>query len=135
MKTSRYLFLAGMVLLLAGWVVPGGKNGDREGSKQGRLIKKIAPEYPLVAKTAKIQGLVVLKIKIDTAGKVETVEIVSGHEKLAPAAVTAVKQWRYEPFRVNGKKTAVEKTVTIQFTLTDEEEKVILPRTGLCPLR
>ncbi len=87
------------------------------GVTQGNLINKVQPVYPPIAKNARIQGSVVLQAVISKTGVVENLRAVSGHPMLIPAAVEAVKQWRYKPYYLNGEPVEVETTVTVNFTL------------------
>src|SRR5437588_11845511 len=68
-----------------------------QGITQGLLTHKVKPEYPAIAKQARIQGPVVLKAIIGKDGKIQNLEVVSGHPMLSQAALEAVKQWRYKP--------------------------------------
>jgi len=86
-----------------------------EGEAQARLKKKVDPTYPPSARAANVHGTVVLKVEISQAGTVRDVNLVSGHPLLAPAAIEAVKQWRYEPYLLNGRPIAVETTVQVRF--------------------
>ena len=87
------------------------------GVEASNLINKVQPVYPLVAKNARIQGDVVLQAVINTEGTVESLEAVSGHPLLIPAALDAVKQWRYKPYHLNGGPVPVETTIQVNFTL------------------
>ncbi len=60
-------------------------------------IKRVEPAYPPLAQQSQIEGTVRVQVLIGTDGSVEQVEPVSGHPMLAPAAMAAVKQWRYAP--------------------------------------
>jgi len=82
------------------------------------LTTKVVPEYPDDAKQARIQGSVVLKAEINKNGDVEDLTVVSGHPMLAPAAIEAVKQWKYRPYLLNGQPVAVETQVTVAFQLS-----------------
>ena len=84
-----------------------------------QVLTKVAPTYPPLARQARIQGTVVLKVQISKSGDVEDVQLSSGHPMLAPAAIEAVKQWKYKPFLLNGEPVAVETSVTVNFTLAD----------------
>jgi TonB family protein len=88
-----------------------------EGVSQGLLTTKVEPEYPDVARKARIQGAVLLKTTIDTNGDVEEVSLISGHPLLAPAAIDAVKHWKYKPYLLNGRAVKVETTVSVVFQL------------------
>ena len=89
-----------------------------QGVTQGRLLQKTEPKYPLIAQGARIQGQVVLRAVISKTGEIQDLELVSGHPMLVPAALSAVKQWRYRPFLLNGAPVEVETTITVTFQLT-----------------
>jgi protein TonB len=88
-----------------------------QGVSQGLLIRKVQPTYPPLARQARIQGTVVLQAEISKEGTIENLRLISGHPMLAPAAIEAVKQWRYRPYMLNGEPVAVETTVMVNFTL------------------
>jgi periplasmic protein TonB len=88
------------------------------GVSQGLLIKKVQPSYPPLARQARIQGSVTLQAEISKDGTIENLRLISGHPMLAPAAIEAVKQWRYKPYLLNGEPVAVETTVMVNFTLS-----------------
>src|SRR5215469_2385915 len=88
------------------------------GVSQGLLIKKVQPSYPPLARQARIQGRVLLQAEISKAGTIENLRLISGHPMLAPAAIEAVKQWRYKPYMLNGEPVAVETQVEVNFTLS-----------------
>jgi TonB family protein len=88
------------------------------GVASGLIIKKVAPSYPPDARLARIQGQVVLKAVIDKDGNVESLELVSGHPLLAPAAIEAVKQWKYKPYLLNGTPVKVETQILVNFMLS-----------------
>jgi protein TonB len=67
---------------------------------------------------ARISGLVVLHAIISKEGEIKELSLVSGHPLLAPAAIEAVRQWRYRPFLLNGEPIEVETTITVTFQLT-----------------
>jgi len=87
---------------------------------QGLMIKRVAPDYPPLARQARIQGTVVLKVQINKSGDVVNLQLVSGHPMLAPAAIEAVKKWKYMPYLLNGEPVEVETSVTVNFTLSDK---------------
>jgi protein TonB len=76
------------------------------------------PHYPEDARQARIQGMVVLTARIDANGDVEDLTLVSGHPLLAPAALEAVKHWKYKPYLLNGQPVMVETQVTVAFQLS-----------------
>jgi protein TonB len=60
----------------------------------------------------------VLSAVIDGNGQIQNLQLVSGHPMLVPAAIAAVKQWRYKPYLLNGQPVEVETTITVIFTLS-----------------
>jgi protein TonB len=91
-----------------------------QGVIKGLLSYRVEPAYPPLAKQARIQGVVVMTALIDKGGNVQNLQVVSGHPLLAPAAIEAVKQWRYKPFLLNGQPVEVETTVTVNFRVRSE---------------
>src|SRR5258708_5489205 len=89
-----------------------------QGVSQGLLIRKVQPNYPPLARQARIQGNVVLTAEISKDGSIENLRLVSGHPMLAPAAIEAVKQWKYKPYFLNGEPGEVDTQVTVIFSLS-----------------
>jgi TonB family protein len=81
------------------------------------LITEVRPDYPRVAAQAFVQGTVLLDVDISKEGIVENVKATSGHPLLIPAALDAVKQWRYQPFMLDGKAAAFDTQVEVHFSL------------------
>lgn len=88
-----------------------------QGVSQGLLIHQVKPNYPPLARQARIAGSVVLQAVISKSGTIENLHLVQGHPMLAPAAIDAVKQWRYKPYFLNGEPVEVETQITVNFTL------------------
>jgi protein TonB len=84
---------------------------------QGSLIRRVEPVYPQLAKTAHIQGPVVLAAVISKEGAIENLRLISGHPMLVPAAIGAVSQWRYKPYILNNEAIEVETQITVNFVL------------------
>lgn len=84
---------------------------------QGMVIAKVQPIYPPEARAARIQGSVVIAAIIGKDGNIQSERLVSGHPLLAPAAMDAVKQWRYRPYLLNGNPMEVDTQITVNFTL------------------
>lgn len=89
-----------------------------QGVTKGMCIHRVEPTYPPLARSARVQGDVVLSAVIDTNGQIQNLVLVSGHPMLVPAAITAVKQWRYKPYLLNGQPVEVETTITVIFSLS-----------------
>jgi TonB family protein len=82
---------------------------------QKLLINRVEPLYPVEAQATHIGGTVTLRLFIDEHGNVSKIETVAGPELLVPAAVDAVKQWKYKPFFMSGEPRKVETTADVTF--------------------
>jgi TonB family protein len=89
-----------------------------EGVSKGLLVKRVPPDYPAIARQARIQGQVVLRAIIDTKGNIKDLKLVSGHPMLAPAAINAVKEWKYKPYMFQGQPIEVETEIVVNFSLS-----------------
>jgi periplasmic protein TonB len=89
-----------------------------QGVTRGLLVHREEPAYPPLARAARVQGEVVLSAVIDGNGQIQNLQLVSGHPMLVPAAIAAVKLWRYKPYLLNGQPVEVETTITVIFTLS-----------------
>lgn len=85
---------------------------------EGSLIDQVQPKYPPLAKQARIQGTVVLRAVIDREGKIENLQVLSGHPLLVEAASKAVQRWRYRPYFLNQQPVEVETLITVHFILS-----------------
>jgi TonB family protein len=83
----------------------------------GMLIKKVVPEYPLLAKDNGVTGTVVLQAIIGKNGRITNLHVVSGPPMLQQAALDAVKKWLYRPYLLNGEPVEVVTTINVIFTL------------------
>ncbi len=80
-------------------------------------LSRPSPAYPPLARQARIQGRVQLEAVISTGGTIESLRVVSGHPMLVPAALDAVRRWRYRPTLLNGEPVEVSTTIEVVFTL------------------
>ena len=87
------------------------------GVAAGMLIYQMKPAYPRLAAQARIQGTVVLHAVIAKDGTVHDLHVISGHPMLVPAAIEAVKQWRYRPYLLNDEPVEVDTQINVNFTL------------------
>lgn len=103
-----------------------------------KRTKLILPEYPPEAQAQGVRGIVILEIVIDTEGNVVAADVVRSIPGLDQAAVAAVRQWEYEPTRVDGKAVSVRLTVPITFALKlpeiTREEGIPELRQGVTPI-
>jgi protein TonB len=88
--------------------------GDVQAAK---LINRTMPKYPYHAKYVRVQGLVRLEAIIGEDGTIQKLRALSGHPLLVPAALAAVKRWRYRPTLLNGRPVPVITQVEVRFTL------------------
>lgn len=86
-----------------------------QGVTGGTLQKRVQPTYPVDALPMHLEGPVIVQLRVSPSGKVDDVKLVSGHPILARAALDAIRQWRYNPFLLNGQPVAMETQVTITF--------------------
>lgn len=86
---------------------------------RGRVVKRVNPAYPQAARRGRIEGNVVLHVIISRPGDVSAVDLVCGHPLLAPAAIEAVKQWKYKPYLFNGKPVEVDTQIQVNFSLSE----------------
>ncbi|MFZ0769902.1 MAG: TonB family protein [Candidatus Sulfotelmatobacter sp.] len=84
---------------------------------EGSLVRRVEPEYPQQALAQRVQGPVLLDVRISREGAVQDVRLVSGDPLLADAAIAAVRQWRFKPHTVNGRAVEMETKITLRFTL------------------
>ena len=82
-----------------------------------RKTRHVNPVYPEAARKARVQGVVILECTISPQGRIASVKTLRGVPLLSEAAIEAVRQWEYEPTRLNGVPVPVILTVTVNFKL------------------
>jgi protein TonB len=81
-------------------------------------VHYVAPEYPAIARAARVRGLVIVQAVIDTSGRVQEARVLrSDSPLLEEAAIAAVRQWTYTPTLLNGVPVSVIMTVSINFQM------------------
>ena len=88
------------------------------GIRPPQKIHHVAPEYPAIARSARVSGVVILEAFIAEDGSVRDVKVLRSVPLLDTPAVDAVRQWRFTPTLLNGVPVQVIMTVTVSFTLT-----------------
>jgi len=73
---------------------------------------------PLLTKPQTIEGAVVLLARVGKDGKIQSLQVVSGPQMLFAAALEAVKQWRFKPYRQSGEAVESEAQITVQFAIS-----------------
>ena len=84
---------------------------------EGMLLHRVTPEYPPLARQARIQGQVLLQATISRDGTIENLQVITGHPMLVKSAIDAVRQWRYRPYLLNNQPVEVETQITVNFNL------------------
>ena len=82
-----------------------------------RLVNRVQPIYPPLARQTRISGTVKLRAIIGKDGTVQELQLISGHPLLVQAALDAVKQWRYQPTLVNSEPVEVDTEIDVIFAL------------------
>lgn len=88
-----------------------------QGVREPKRIAGVMPEFPALARSARVQGVVLLEAVIDERGQVGRIKVVKSVPLLDGAAISAVQEWRYTPTLLNGVPVSVILTITINFTL------------------
>jgi protein TonB len=89
------------------------------GAQEARIIRRVVPTYPPLARTARVQGTVRLLGVINAEGRIEQLKVISGHPLLVQAAVDAVKQWLYRPTLLSGQPVEVSAPIEVNFILSN----------------
>jgi TonB family protein len=79
------------------------------------VTHRVDPDYPAAARAENLRGAIVLDVVVGRDGSVTDVRALNGPEILARAATDALRWWRFEPYRVDGKAVVVETTVAVEF--------------------
>ena len=86
-----------LVLLLdSSFISPAYSQAQADAASKRRVVARTAPVYPAIAHTLSLEGIVRLEAVVSPDGSVKTVGVKGGHPVLAQAAVSAVRQWRWE---------------------------------------
>jgi periplasmic protein TonB len=86
--------------------------------QSAKLVRQPRPNYPPLAKQARISGVVKLSAVISKDGTIKELQVISGHPLLVPSALEAVKQWVYQPTLLNGEPVEVQTQIDVNFTLS-----------------
>jgi periplasmic protein TonB len=84
---------------------------------KGKLLKMVKPIYHPMTKNKVMVGAVTVELTIDKQGVPRTVRVSRGNPLLAQAVSTAIQQWRWAPYTLNGKEVEVEAVITVIFEL------------------
>jgi len=81
------------------------------------IIKQTLPVYPPLARTARVEGVVVIEARINVSGNLENIHVIDGHPLLVDEALRTVKKWKYRPAILNGQPVPSPVSITVRFTL------------------
>src|SRR5581483_11487280 len=84
---------------------------------EGRLVHSVKPTYPSAAVEQRVEGPVVLHGTIGKDGVIRELKVVRGDPMLSAAALDAVQQWRYDPYKRDGSPIEMPIDITIDFNL------------------
>jgi TonB family protein len=87
------------------------------GIKAPQRIVNVAPAYPLIARNAHVEGLIIIEATIDENGNVTRTQILRSIPLLDEAALAAVRQWKFTPTQLNGVAVPIVMTITVNFKL------------------
>ena len=122
MKATARLTVAAMTFSLAVATAAAQTTPVRVGGdvKEPTKIKHVAPIYPQLAVNAKIEGSVILELLIDKTGAVAGVKVLRTIPLLEQVAVDAVRQWKYEPTKLNDEPVEILLIVSVVFRVADQ---------------
>jgi protein TonB len=83
----------------------------------GVILKRVTPTYPPEARAKGVQGLVRISVQVGKNGVPQKFRVLSGPSELVNASLDALRQWRYKPYKLNGKAVVVETSVDINYAI------------------
>jgi protein TonB len=88
------------------------------GVQAARLVQRVEPVYPFLAKSIHREGRVELQAIIATDGRIKSLKVVSGDPMFVQSAQSAVQEWRYQPTLLNGEPVEIDTYITVVYTLS-----------------
>jgi protein TonB len=85
--------------------------------QEAKLLVRVMPQYPPLARQARIQGIVRLSAIIDKDGKIVELKLLQGNPLLVDSALAAIGRWRYRPTFLNGQAVEVATWINVDFHL------------------
>jgi TonB family protein len=121
------LMLAGLIFIPAVYAQSDQREVPKIVRKSGGVlasesVERVNPDYPPLAKAARVSGAVVVEVMIDEEGNVTSARAVSGHPLLRDSAVTAARGWRFKPTLLSGQPVKVVGTITFNYHVGNDEE-------------
>ncbi len=115
MKCSTAVVIGSLTLICVSCLLAADMKRVAPDEAMRAVASKTKPEYSVIAKQLKLSGSVGLDVVIAEDGTVETVTVVRGNPILAKLAAEAMRQWKFIPFKSDGKAIKVISEIVIQF--------------------
>ena len=87
------------------------------GSLAGKARQRVSPTYPVLARTARVSGVVTVYLVVNEKGEVESVERAEGPAQLQQAATDAARRWKFTPTVIDGQPVRVTGYLSFNFAL------------------
>jgi len=100
---------------------PEPKIAMRSSFVHGVILKQVTPTYPAEARTRGLQGMVRISVRVDKNGAPQRLRVLSGPPELVKASLEALKEWRYKPYKLNGKTVPFETSVDINYLIPPDK--------------
>jgi TonB family protein len=94
---NRFLATTLLILFLALVIVPAGFGQQDQTESNRRVMSRVTPHYPEIARNMHLEGIVKAEAVVDSSGKVKSIEVKGGHPLLVRAAEDAIQRWRWVP--------------------------------------
>lgn len=88
------------------------------GVQEAKILRRVLPVYPALARQLRVSGVVHLVGIIGRDGTIRNLQLINGHPLLSPAAIEAVRQWVYRPTLLSGEPVEVIAPIDVVFTLS-----------------
>ena len=114
----QWVWTVGLILVCVSCLLAADMKRVPQDEAMKAVTSKTKPEYSAMAKQLRLSGSVGLDVVIAEDGTVESVTVVRGNPVLAGLATTAIKQWKFSPFKSDGRAIKVVSEIVLQFTYT-----------------
>jgi TonB family protein len=94
---NRFLATTLLILLMPLVIVPAGFGQQNQTESNRRVMSRVTPHYPEIARNMHLEGIVKAEAVVDSSGKVKSIEVKGGHPLLVRAAEDAIQRWRWVP--------------------------------------
>jgi TonB family protein len=81
----------------------------------GELIFHVEPRYPRVGAREGPENTIKLRATVGDGGRIIDIKAISGPPALVPSAMSAIREWRYRPTKLNGQPIKTQEDIIIVF--------------------